>query len=236
MWKRLRPEQTRRDFIAACFSGELVWYLLPLLVVLISGGVICSVYLLSLLEHRTFSSYFSMGGWSLMASLLLSLFSGSTGEELGWRGYLREELAKRYPFTKAALIQGVIWTFWHTILWFVDSDFTGWKLMLYMLANLIVMTCLAYIMNVILDKHNNLAYSILIHFSFNFPYCFLNVDIWFYIVLSILFLLLAAGFCRMRKRFQKAAAKEEKLKKIAKFNKEGPRFVRRKMMKDFVSK
>lgn len=200
MWKRLRPEQTRRDFIAACFSGELVWYLLPLLVVLISGGVICSVYLLSLLEHRTFSSYFSMGGWSLMASLLLSLFSGPTGEELGWRGYLREELAKRHPFTKAALIQGVIWTFWHTILWFVDSDFTGWELFPYVVSNLIVMTCLAYMMNVILETHHNLVYSILMHFAFNFPYCFLSVDIWFYVVLSVVFLLLTLGFGCMRQR------------------------------------
>ena len=200
IWKRLRPEQTRRDFIAGCFSGELVWFLPLALMALISGGVIGSVYLLSLLERRAFLSYFSMGGWSFTASLLLSLFSGSTGEELGWRGYLREELAKRHPFTKAALLQGAIWTFWHTILWFVDSDFTGWKLLLYAFSNLIVMTCLAYMMNVILEKHHNLVYSILMHFAFNFPYCFLSVGIWFYAVLSAVFLLLASGFGCMRQR------------------------------------
>lgn len=200
IWKKLRPEQTRRDFIAECFSGELVWYLLLLLVVIISGGVIGSAYLLSLLEHRVFSSYFSMGGWSLTASLLLSLFSGPTGEELGWRGYLREELSKHYPFTRAALVQGAIWTFWHTILWFVDSDFTGWELLPYIFSNLIVMTCLTYMMNVILEKHHNLVYSILMHFAFNFPYCFLRVDIWFYVILSAMFLTLSLGFCCIRHR------------------------------------
>ncbi|MBQ9010306.1 MAG: CPBP family intramembrane metalloprotease [Clostridia bacterium] len=134
-----------------------------------------------------------------MTSLLLSIFSGPTGEELGWRGYLREELARRHPFTRVALIQGVIWTFWHTILWFVDSDFTGWEVLPYMFSNLIVMTCLAYMMNVILEKHPNLVYSILMHFAFNFPYCFLNVDIWFYVVLSVVFLLIAWVFSRIRK-------------------------------------
>lgn len=200
MWKRLRPSQPLRDFAAACFSGRLNALALVLLAALTASGVVGSVWLLSAFERRTFASYFSMNGWSLAASFLLSIFSGPTGEELGWRGYLREELAKRYPFTKAALLQGAVWTFWHTILWFVDSDFTGWELVPYMLANLVVMTCLAYMMNVVLERSNNLVYSILMHFAFNFPYCFLQVSIGFYYVLSAVFLLLAAAFYAWRAR------------------------------------
>lgn len=206
MWKRLRPSETRADFVRACFAGKLNAALLVLPIALVSLGVIGSVWLLSLIEHRAFASYFSMNGWSLPASFLLSIFSGPTGEELGWRGYLREELAKRYPFTKAALIQGVVWTFWHTILWFVDSDFGGWLLLPYMLANLVVMTCLAYMMNVVLEKSNNLVYSILMHFAFNFPYCFLQAGIEFYYVLTAVFLLLAAAFFIVRERGTKKSA------------------------------
>ncbi len=198
MWKRLRPEQTRGEFVRACFSGRLGFLPLLLPAVLISGGVVGSVWLLSLFEGRAFASYFSLNGWPLAASFLLSVFSGPTGEELGWRGYLREELAKRYPFAKAALVQGVVWTFWHAILWFVDSDFGGWLLLPYALANLVVMTCLAYMMNVVLERSNNLVYSILMHFAFNFPYCFLQTGIGFYGVLSAVFLLLAALFYAWR--------------------------------------
>jgi membrane protease YdiL (CAAX protease family) len=35
------------------------------------------------------------------------------GEELGWRGLLVPELAKRYSFTATSLISGVIWAAWH---------------------------------------------------------------------------------------------------------------------------
>ncbi len=35
------------------------------------------------------------------------------GEEIGWRGFLVPELAKRKSFTATALISGVIWALWH---------------------------------------------------------------------------------------------------------------------------
>lgn len=200
MWKRLRPSETRKSFLKRCFEGKIVWYLVPLLAVIVAGGVIGSVWVLSLFEHRALSSYFTLGGWSIGTSVVLSLLSGPTGEELGWRGYVREELAGRYSFTKAAVIQGMIWTFWHTVLWFVDSDFAGLELLIYIPANLIVMTCLAYMMNVILEKRNNLIYSVIIHFAFNLPYCFLKVDIWFYCVMSVIFVLIAAAFYLWRAR------------------------------------
>lgn len=210
MWQRLRPGQSFRDFLARCFSGRIVWWWLLLLAILVAGGVVGSAWLLSCFEHKAMSSYLSMGGWALGTSLVLSILSGPTGEELGWRGYLREELAVRYPFMKAALIQGAIWTFWHTILWFVDSDFAGWQLLPYVLSNLIVMTCLAYMMNVVLERHNNLIYSILIHFSFNFPYCFLQVNIGFYVILSVVFLLLATAFYFWRQKTQQGKLRVER--------------------------
>jgi membrane protease YdiL (CAAX protease family) len=35
------------------------------------------------------------------------------GEEIGWRGLLVPELAKRVGFTRTALISGMIWAVWH---------------------------------------------------------------------------------------------------------------------------
>lgn len=194
MWKKLRPQQARLDFIQEQFSGKLTGCLLFFLILVIAGASCLSVFLLSIWQGRAFSSYFSMGSYSLLASFFFSLLSGPTGEELGWRGYLREELDKRYTFVGAALIQGAIWTFWHTVLWFVDSDFVGIQLIPYILSNLIVMTSLVFVMNSVLERHKNLIYSIVIHFTFNFIYCFLQVDIWFYAFFSVIYLLLGAGF------------------------------------------
>ena len=113
MWNQLRPAQTRRAFVASCFSGRITWYVPLLLAVIVSGGVLVSVSVLSVLEHRAFMSYVSTGGWSLPASILLSVFSGPTGEELGWRGMLFPLLCKRMSQRAAVLVSGVIWGLWH---------------------------------------------------------------------------------------------------------------------------
>jgi uncharacterized protein len=35
------------------------------------------------------------------------------GEEIGWRGFLVPELAKRHGFAATAIISGLIWAIWH---------------------------------------------------------------------------------------------------------------------------
>jgi membrane protease YdiL (CAAX protease family) len=49
---------------------------------------------------------------TVVVIFLPSLFT-ALGEELGWRGLLLPELARRYPFTRAALISGIIWAIFH---------------------------------------------------------------------------------------------------------------------------
>jgi uncharacterized protein len=40
-------------------------------------------------------------------------FATVLGEEIGWRGFLVPELAKRHGFGATALISGIIWALWH---------------------------------------------------------------------------------------------------------------------------
>jgi len=47
--------------------------------------------------------------------------SMTLGEEIGWRGFLVPELAKRMSFTKTSLLSGFIWAAWHSpLLLFAD--------------------------------------------------------------------------------------------------------------------
>lgn len=49
--------------------------------------------------------------------------SSALGEEIGWRGFLVPELAKRFSFTQVSLISGVIWASWHApVLLFADYN------------------------------------------------------------------------------------------------------------------
>lgn len=42
-------------------------------------------------------------------------------EELGWRGIMQPLLEKKYNFSIATIITGIVWGIWHLPLWFVDG-------------------------------------------------------------------------------------------------------------------
>jgi uncharacterized protein len=53
----------------------------------------------------------------------------AAGEEIGWRGFLVPELAKRLPFTGVALVSGAIWAAWHypiTAVVYRDAGLPAW--------------------------------------------------------------------------------------------------------------
>ena len=102
---------------------------------------------------------------------------------------MREEFNRRYDFLKSSVCQGLVWCFWHTLLWVVDSDFTDWRAVPYVISNIVVITCITVLMNIFLDRYNNLLYSVLLHFGFNIFYVFLEADIGFFVILTILYLL-----------------------------------------------
>jgi len=63
------------------------------------------------------------GASTLVALLVFLVLAGTLGmiqscitalgEEIGWRGFLVPELAKRMSFAKVSLVSGLIWAFWH---------------------------------------------------------------------------------------------------------------------------
>lgn len=196
MFRKLEPDTTLREFYKQSFSGKIQLNLLIVSGCSVIGGTLLSVWVSSIIEQKNYASFFSLGMHSLPLTVVLSILSGPTGEESGWRGYLRNQLETHYGFVKGALLLGIIWAFWHAVLWFVDSDFSGWSLIPYILSNVIVMTSLTIIMNVILKESNNLFYAVWVHFCFNFIYGFLKVDIWFYIYLAIIYSIIATCYLK----------------------------------------
>ena len=192
------PEETITGFYKKAFGAKISPLSLAISAIITVSATLITVLVLSLIRGREFGSYWSLGEYPLWASFLFSVTTGPTGEESGWRGYLRPYLNRKYSFFKASVIQGVIWAFWHTVLWFVDSDYMGIQMIPYIISNVVVMTGLCFIMNFFMEKQENLIYGIVIHFCFNFLYCFLNVDIWFYVILSFVYLIIIAAICRLK--------------------------------------
>lgn len=197
MLPRLRPGQTVCGFLKESFSGAIRPGLL-----LLSAGLTLGAFGIAVVVTDCWTGMKYTSAWPVLASVLFSLTSGPTGEECGWRGYLRPELEKRYGFLHGAVVVGLVWAFWHAVLWAVDNDFTsGGALAIYIVANVVVLIALNIIMSVVLERENNLLYAMLIHLCFNLPYCFLAPSIEFYIVLTFAFSLAAAVALLVRKRW-----------------------------------
>ncbi len=173
-----------------CFSGKVKPLLLPLSFVLTFGISVLSLFLYSIMMGKPMLSYINLGTTALPLSIFLSLTSGPTGEELGWRGFMREESNKKHGFLKSSVCQGLVWCFWHTLLWVVDSEFTDWRAIPYVISNIVVITSITVLMNIFLERHNNLLYSVLLHFGFNILYVFLDADIGFFVILTVLYLVI----------------------------------------------
>ena len=189
-WKFFRPTESRITFIKRCFSGKIKIFPLLLSFFLTFGISILSLFIFSIFDGKPMMSYINFGTTALPLSIFLSFTSGPTGEELGWRGFMREEFNSRYSFVKSSICQGLVWCFWHTLLWIVDSEFTDLRAIPYIISNIVVITSITVLMNIFLERHNNLIYSVLLHFGFNIIYVFLNADITFFVILTILYLII----------------------------------------------
>ena len=176
-WKRFRPEETRTAFVKRCFLGKLRPFMLLGAFGLVFGISILSLFIYSAIEGQPAMSHIDFGTVSLPLSVFLAFTSGPTGEELGWRGFMKEEVAARYGFLKSSICQGLVWCFWHTLLWAVDSDFTDWRAVPYIISNIVVITCLTVLMNI-----------------------FLDAGIGFFVILTVLYPIITAAAVMMRNK------------------------------------
>ena len=101
--------------------------------------------------------------------LVVNLLSGATGEEPGWRGFALPRLLERYSPLKAGIVLGLMWNFWHLVLWLVASGYTGITLLVYILEFTVSIVALNLLM-VWIYQHvpDSLAPMVVAHFTFNF--------------------------------------------------------------------
>jgi uncharacterized protein len=105
--------------------------------------------------------------------LVINLLSGPTGEEPGWRGFLLPRLLERFSPLKAALASGLMWSFWHLMLWLVASGYSGITLLVYILEFTVSIVSLNLIMVWIYQQvPYSLVPMVAAHFSFNFASSF----------------------------------------------------------------
>lgn len=114
-----------KDLARRCVTTRTwaLWFVVALLALALGA-----LRLNRLLGHPmpTWESLTTYNGAPLLPLPLLFLYAlviNGFGEEVGWRGYLVEELLPRFGVLKAAGITWVVWALWHLPLFFVTESF-----------------------------------------------------------------------------------------------------------------
>ena len=64
-------------------------------------------------------SELDFGFTMLLGTAILVIFTGATGEELGWRGFALPRLQSRFDALTASILIGLWWGIWHVPSWFL---------------------------------------------------------------------------------------------------------------------
>lgn len=195
MLGKLKPGMTVGDFYRQVLRARLSLPLLIGIPALVFGVFLAAVGLASVVEKTAFTAQVAVPS-ALAGAMLLTVFQGPGGEESGWRGYLRPELEGRYGFLKGNVILGLVWAFWHAPLWFVASDYAGAAAVVYIVANIVVLTALTVIMGLFMKRCNNLLIAFWIHFCFNLSLRFFAGGVAFFAIISVLYAIVALGLLR----------------------------------------
>jgi uncharacterized protein len=187
MMKRLRPQLGIRGFYREAFSPRIPAWMLLVIPFLVSGLFLLSLLLSSLFGQGTLTEQLTIVPSALIGTVVVVFLQGPAGEESGWRGYLRPELEARHGFVRGSLYLGLIWAFWHAPLWFISGNL-GLETLVYIMANVVVLTSLTLIMGIFMKRSANLFVAVWIHFWFNLTLGFYRGGILFFAFFSLVYL------------------------------------------------
>jgi len=60
---------------------------------------------------------------TILMGLLMSIITGATGEELGWRGFALPRLQSKYSALSSSFLIGLVWAGWHIPYWPIPGWF-----------------------------------------------------------------------------------------------------------------
>jgi membrane protease YdiL (CAAX protease family) len=167
MFRKLYPCISFRAYFAANFRKR-IRPLDFLLVFILQTGIIFIAVMTYLARNNIEPSSLPMiGAAGILPAFIITLTSGATGEELGWRGYLLNIFQIRYSPLKSALFVGLIWGFWHLPLWII-SGYAGFELFLYSIFFLLAILSFSVLITFFYNKSGNILIAMWMHFLFNF--------------------------------------------------------------------
>ncbi|WP_162551167.1 CPBP family intramembrane glutamic endopeptidase [Paenibacillus tepidiphilus] len=167
MFRKIYPGKSLWQFIKSRFTERIsipvILYALLLQSAILAGTLIITSLLPNVPIHKQVTS-----SWTTLILLFgYHLIQGPLGEELGWRGFVLNELQMRFSPLKSAILVGLAWGLWHAPLWLM-SGYSGLPLLQYVICFLSCIVALSIIITACYNLNHNLVIPILIHQLFNY--------------------------------------------------------------------
>ncbi|MFJ7666427.1 lysostaphin resistance A-like protein [Lysinibacillus sp. NPDC097195] len=167
MFRNIYPHSNLWNFIKSQFREKIRISAVLSVILIQSLVLIGSLLMINKFWGLAIHEQLSASWGSLLILFCYNLILGPLGEELGWRGFVLNELQKRFNPLKSAIIVGVIWGFWHTPLWLM-SGYSGIHLVQYIFSFLGAIVAISIIITAFYNLNNNLIIPIVTHHFFNY--------------------------------------------------------------------
>lgn len=119
-------------------------------------------------QYRTPITQMIAGVGYVISYVVLTTCWATLGEEIGWRGLLVPELAKRYSFAATSLISGGLWAAWHfPVLLFADYHNPGAPLWFGLFCFTTLVLGISFVFAWLRLKSGSLWVAVLLHASHN---------------------------------------------------------------------
>lgn len=207
LFNKLVPNANRKDWLKEAFASKIKIGMVAAVTLAFALSVVFTYIIV--FNHSgdvSIIDFKSLSISSIAFTVFYGIITGATGEEIGWRGYLQKyfEENSNGNVIKSSLKVSLVWSFWHTPLWFVSSAGQPMDYLLnYIITFIILNICTSIIIAICYNYCRNLFIPMWIHFISNlfmslvFPYFTSNSSMmegkcWlvlFYLLIAILFAL-----------------------------------------------
>lgn len=189
--KKLFPDTTFKGLLKKMFGQPINWHIVTFIIVLEIMLNFFAGLFVALTEDASVLAQWKISIPILLNATVMSLVTGASGEECGWRGFLLPNFMKRRGFIVSCILVGSIWGGWHLPLWLL-SGYTGIGLLLYIANFMVCVIDWSIIMGVLYMWNRNLIIPMLFHFMVNFLLCFfVGNDLLYQITLAVLYTIVA---------------------------------------------
>ncbi len=175
MFNKIYPKDNLRQYILRQFKGKISLSVIVSIILFFIVILLGNVFFISLTKDIMLSTLVVSSFSTLVSSFLMCFIKGPLGEEIGWRAFFLTELEKKYGLLKAAIITGLLWSFWHFPLILVSGDSLN-VMIIQFICNTLAFIGLTLIMAILYNDSKNLVVPILIHQFFNYSLSIIKDD------------------------------------------------------------